>query len=1042
MRRFIFCFLLLLCAGAQSAPQFLDDEAEPLCDVAFSLHKGSAGQFELLFDHQDAKNGYVLTATPSNTSFSVVKNGVKRALSSAPIVWKAQNTVVLQRRPWLMRLLVDGRVVLTAFDASFNDGKIGANLASGWNWKDVRVQPVEPIRFDDDFTRAGREGDNSWQTASGKWELSASSAQVNARNANMSSNPFAFEASAPKMLALATTGRKFWDSYDARVAARPSSAGSIGIAVYVQDPKNYLAFVWDGNENSLSRRIVRVKDGVSTTIASASGAFLPRQWYEIGLRTSPGYVEALIDGAPVLRARDDSFGQGGIGLLAQNLEIAAFDDVRVRSYDFYRQNLAASNGAWTTNGAFRLTGRGDWNNYRLIAPIKSEASGVFGLVAGFRDSKNYTLFRAASTTSTAAFRGRQQIVRFQDGVAKILSDAPFSAIFKLNPRLTLSAQNGALSIAAGDEILAQSAQSGLTTGQTGVWNPAAFGSDTVLYFPPAPEPPKIAARMEDDAYMVGWASATGEWPPAAGENGLEFWNTGEFFGDASLEFPWRASYKGHIEIALRAARGKFASGAVLRGQSSDDLKSVKWTLSRDGKTLGGAQVAIPAAESAESPEALSFKIALQGPSVLLFAGDAPILSVLDTAAPAGNSLAVRSQGFRVRAERLRAQNTNRDDTAFSRAPTDFYAPQGNWSIFSRWPCYGDWSFFGGEGLSPVLWSKRTYGGDIVAEMYAHPQMILPKEPGYSHPGDLNVTLCGDGKNPSSGYNFVVAGWDNTRTKLLRGNQVLAEVSGPGAFFPNSINHNERWHRKWFYIRAEARRATVNGKNGVQLTLTLDDNPILTAFDPSPLPNWEKGGRVAFWTLDSTLMIARAKIEAHKMGLKSLPVGLLDTIPRPNVNAKAPQPVVLSDAATALVSPAKEGWKIQNPVSGGHFEVRLGDKPVEATPQTRLEIDASIPAGVHIDAYVLIDGALHTLEMTGNQKPDAMAPPLGQMTRAGTKWNFDVGAALQKQFPNQKTWKIEALTLGAKQGDVYRWAGFNGNSLGASYELRGWDWLGS
>jgi hypothetical protein len=404
-------------------------------------------------------------------------------------------------------------------------------------------------------------------------------------------------------------------------------------------------------------------------------------------------------------------------------------------------------------------------------------------------------------------------------------------------------------------------------------------------------------------------------------------------------------------------------------------------------------------------------------------------------------MAVRSQGFRVRAERLHAFSANRDDTTFTSAPVDFYSTGGQWNIFSRWPCYGDWSFFGGAGKAPVLWSKRTYSGDVVAEMYAHPQMILPKEPGYGHPGDLNISLAGDGKTPASGYSFVIAGWDNTRSKILRGSQPLAENRGEEAYFQETISNNMRWHRKWFYIRTEARRAVKNGKPGVELILTLDDTQILRAFDPNPLPNWERGGRVAFWTLDSTVMIARAKVEAEKMGLKTLPTGLLDSTPRPATANQGVTPVVLDEVASAYVTPSPKGWKVQNPTSGGIFEVKLGAKTLDVTPQSRLEIDAQIPQGVKIDAYIQQGDAISTIEMTGDQKPDAIALPLGKMTRNGDKWSFEIGAELQKRFPGQKNWKIDALSLGARHGDAYRWFGFDGNALGASYQLAGWRVVG-
>ncbi len=1074
MRRSLSLLLLLsFCysnSRAIAAPEFLDDEAEIACDVEFSLQKAATGRFALHFDTQNPKNGYIMEATPTGASFFALQNGQKRLLSSANLVWKAQNRVVLQRRPWVMRLLIDNRVALTAFDSTFQSGKIGSETlggapalatslpTAGWKWNDARVQPVENIRFDDDFTRADGSGDSAWQSASGKWALTASSTHVNARNATMSSNPFAFEASAPKSSALARAGRKFWDSYDARVAARPLGRGTIGIAAYVQDPQNYLAFTWSGVESAASRRLIRVKNGVTTTLASASGAFLPRAWSEIGIRTSPGGVEALLDGAPVLRASDDSFGRGQVGLIAQNLEAASFDDVRVRSAEIYRQNRALKDGSFVSRGAFSLTGRANMDNYRLLAPLQSAQSGAFGLVAGWKDAENYTLFRAASASSVdksgAAFRGRAQIVRFVKGAPQILGNEPLRLDLNRNPRLTLRAQEGILSVLDGEKTVVQAAQKGLTTGQAGLYNPQFFAPETVLYFSPPAEAPKVAARMEDDAYMVGWASATGEWPPTPGDNGLEFWNSGEFLGDANLEFPWRATYKGSFEIALRAEREKFNSGYILRGESTDDLTNVKWTLRRGEKVLTSAMASLdatykpsgstnstPSSTTGDAVDATAFKVVLDNGSITLFAAGAPILSTFDALPPAGRCMAVRSQGFRVRAERLRAVSSNRDDSTFTGAPTDFYSTSGRWSIFSRWPCYGDWSFFGGAGKNPTLWSKRTYGGDVVAEMYAHPQMSLPKEPGYTHPGDLNITLAGDGKNLSSGYSFVLAGWDNTRSRVMRGSKVIAENAGDEAFFHETITNNMKWHRTWFHIRAEARRAAKDGKNGVQLTLTLDDAVIVSAFDPNPLPQWEKGGRVAFWTLDSTIMIARAKVEAEYLGLKTLPAGLLDSTPPLATplaaNAKAPIPIVSGDDATAIVSAETEGWSVTDPASGGIFEVKLPLAKVEITPKTRLELDVQIPAGVKIDAYLQSEDALSTIELTGDQPNDPMAPSLGKMTKNGEKWGFDIGAALQKRFPSQKTWKIDALSLGARHGEAYRWVGFDGNALGSTYKLRGW-----
>ena len=1050
---------LIACAAPlHAAPQFLDDEAEPSTNVAWQMPRPTAAQ-SLVFDYKDAKNFYALELTPKDATFSRTVGGTKKTLNSAPVKWDAQNEIVLQRRPWLMQLVVDDQIALRGFDASFDKGKIGGAPDS---WGELRVQPLEPVLFDDDFTRAGGAGDDLWKTT-GKWALSASSEHISDKNANMSSNPFAFQVVSPGAESLATSGRWFWDSYDARVAVRPGGAGQIGVAAYVKDAKNYLAFRWSSEEGASARQLVRVTDGKTTVLASGKGAFLPKQWYKMGLRTSPGYVEAILDGVPVLRAANEALGQGGVGLWAKDMDAAEFDDVQVRSHDFLRTSFS-SNGAWErASGQWVLargvalgqdgkeadkqgllvTGAREWDGYRAHISAQPKAGGTLGYAVGVRDLKNYTLFEMSPDK-------KARIVRVQNGARKTLFEGAADLSEQTGKdgfaRFQIDARNGALRVKAGDQLIAQASAPGLTQGRfalmAGGADPVAF-KDAVIYFPPPPAPPSIATKMEDDAYMVGWASASGQWPPTPGPGGLEFWNTGEFFGDTTLDFPWRSTFIGKFEVAMRAGRGDFDSGYLLRAEAERDQKEIKWTLLRDGKTLKTATMPFSALPEIDKPEGDMLHLQLTGTGLMLLAGETPVLSYLDNKPPRGTALGVRSSGFRVRAEKLAATTANRDDYTFTEAPVDFYAPSGRWNVFSRWPCYGDWSFFGGTGRHPTLWSKRTYGGDVVAEFYAHPQMDLPKEPGYSHPGDLNVSLCGDGKNPASGYSFILAGDNNTVTKILRGNKVVAQTRDYQGF-GNTINHNMAWHRTWFYIRAEARAAAKNGASGVMVTLTLDNKKVLEYFDSNPLPLYDDGGRVAFWTLDSTMMIARAKIEAEKMGTRALPQGLMEAAyvdlgEAPKGGALAPVSVVENGVKTALVEVGQGSWTILNPVSGGIFAVDLNRAPLTATPTTKFSMNAAVPDDVKVDLYAMIDGQWHTIELSGGQKPDPMAPTLGELKRDGKLYSFDLGAALAKEFPGQKTWKIETLRLGAMQGNPYRWIGFDGNGMDSNYRIANLNW---
>lgn len=1073
----LLCFSILP-AWSQTNIQFQEDEAEENVNVSFNLKSAATGIFTLVFDYRDKDNFYALDCTSGKITLRSMIAGVPHKLAESPLQWKPQSSVVLKRRFWLMQVIVDKKVALTAYDVTLDSGKIGAVQGGGWNWSEPRIQPTESeLFFNDDFTREpGKSGD--WKTASGEWKLTSSSENISERNQEMSANPFSYQAIAKTTPALATSGRAFWDNYDAQISVRPAAQGTIGLAFYVQDPQNYLAFLWHSSEGGSARQLVKVENGQTKVLASASGAFLPRQWYRLSVRTSPDYVETFLDGQSVFRTRDNAFGQGGIGLYASQTS-ANFDDIRVRSYPYFRQDFnGPTGGAWTPSGGFWraadgvlnsaskpgdngatrmiLTGSPDWENYEVTVSGKAGPNGSNGLVVGFRDDKNYTVFRWAGKTSSLPFKGRAQLLRYVNGTAKILSDTPSPEDGKDGfLRVKMRFKAGAVTAFIGDEIVAQAADETLRNGRVGLWSQGATAvsfRDVVMFLPLEPDAPKVAAKFESDALMVGWASAAGEWPPLKTEKGLEFWNTGEFFGDASVEYAWKPSISGQgaVEWALRANDKDFASGFVLRAEGQDTLK---WTLSQNGKVLKQADTDLKALGTKDDDPA-RLRIDMEGRAILVTVGDVPVLSYLSDAqnAPAGTKLGVRSEKFTLAVRDLRATSANRDDYTFSEAPTDWYAPSGTWNIFSRWPCYSDWSFFGGKGQSPALWSKREYSQDTVVEMYVHPQMNLPKELGYSHPGDLDVTLFGDGKTVASGYSFVLAGWSNTKSAILKGSSVVAESETPKAIFQKTINQNAEFHRRWFYVRAEARHEQKDGQAGVRLRFFVDDQLLAEYFDASPLPAFKNGGRVAFWTSDSAMMIARAKIESEKPMMRALPAGLPDAAAntpfKPNGGIQ-PQAVLEDGQPSSAIEHQvnTDAWKIINPTGGGIFAISL-DRDLDGNAwrvdeRARFEADFDMAPESKVDLYFTIDGVRHVVELSGNQRPDASVQKLGTASLAAIastegSWrhlSFPLGEALKKLYPQKSTWAVKKIEIGALHGDEYRWQGFFGNPLGTSYLLK-------
>ncbi len=1065
------------------AYKFLEDESEPQFNLAFKATPAATGSLVLVFDYKDASNFYALELSAKTAVLKSTLNGVEHKLASGDIAISAGSTVTLQRRPWLMRVLIGDEAVLTAYDATLKEGRIGFLSSGKWSYAEPRVQPVEEtIYFNDDFTRqAGQSGE--WKILSGSWQITASSDRINTDNQDMSANPFSYEVKAGSTPVMAQTGRKFWDNYDAQASIRPNAQGTVGLAFYVQDANNYLAFLWSSKESGEARKLIKVENGRSTLLAKGEGAFLPRQWYRVAVRTSPGYVETFLDGTPVFRVRDDSLAQGGIGLIAQNTG-ANFDDVRVRSFPYFRQDFSGpTGGAWTPDGGFwradagilnsaskpgdggatRVLIAGDqaWNNYQITASGRAGENGAVGLLAGYRDAKNFLVYRWAGAKSTLPFKGRAQLLRYKDGKAQILCDTGVPATDKDGfLRATLRFASGALTVLNNGEIIAQAADESLQSGRPGLWAqgaPTVSFREVVMFLPTESDPPKVAPRFEGDSLMVGWASPSGEWPPRRSDTGLEFWNTGEFFGDATVEYIWRPGLNanGAWELSLRATDGDFASGTVVRVEGKDALKI---SVLQGGQVLKSGEVTLAQLKASDAnPPKL--KVELEGRAILVSTNNTPVLSFLpppNASTPTGTKIAARSTSFIIQARDLKAQSANRDDYTFSEAPTDWYSPQGTWSVFHRWPCYSDWSFFGGTGTAPIIWSKREYSEDTVVEFYTHPQMNLPKELGYSHPGDLNVTLCGDGKSLTSGYSFVLAGWFNTKSAILKGNAVVAQNdTAENATFDRAINVNSQFHRKWFYIRAEARRAKEGDKDGVRLKFFVDNRLMCEYFDPNPPKTFEAGGRTAFWTVNGAMMIARAKIESAHPQEKSLPPGLLDgadqdiSTPRSS-DGLAPQAVMMDGLPSARVERNSDAWKISNPNSGGTFAVQLrqGDQnTLRATRTTKLDFDLALSPEVKIDAYVTVDGARHLIEIAGGQRPDARAKKLGvailsagsgSTAENGASWKhvaFDLGEALHTMYPNASSWTIQKIEIGALHGDEYRWVGMFGNPLGASYFLK-------
>jgi hypothetical protein len=278
------------------------------------------------------------------------------------------------------------------------------------------------------------------------------------------------------------------------------------------------------------------------------------------------------------------------------------------------------------------------------------------------------------------------------------------------------------------------------------------------------------------------------------------------------------------------------SGYALQLETTDG-KNATARLLRQGRTVTTAE-AIPLA----SDQPLSVNVERRGQQLLIAIADKPLWRFLDRAPLTGRRVGYQAQGWRVDVGDAEVKTRQVYDYTFYRAPADWHVTAGTWEVASRWTCSPGWSWFGGWSRDlAAVWNKREFVGDVVVQMFVAPRM--DPQDNYQRVGNLCITLCGDGNDVHSGYNFVFAGNRNKVTALFRGKQVVHETTD--VLLPTPFHNGG--HRRWFNVTAE--------KIGNVVSLYVDNQLALRYTDPQPLA----GRRIALWTRDSGMMVARATI---------------------------------------------------------------------------------------------------------------------------------------------------------------------------------------
>lgn len=1057
--------------AAESEPTYTFVEGEGDAEFAFGVAIQAAGrwaseaQVRVAFNYQDAGNfNYVKQSSAGVTVVAVEKGQHRRVASSSGFDLSSLSSpllLALKRHSWRTSVVVNRQVVTTAYGLPFTGGKVGYWAAGNVKLESPRYQPMEALIMDDDFMRTA-EDPTLWTTLAGKWSTE-SVEEINGE-VSMSANPFSYEAGEGRV-SLAVTGHWFWDNYSFATSVRPGGQGAVGLCFYLDDAQNFLLFRWRSYEvaGDTAKELLLLKGGKPQRLAGAAGGFVPGAWYRLAVRVFDNAVEASIDGVVVLRARTFALGQGKVGLYAEKCK-AHFDDVSIRSCEDWDADFSDSKSAsWTSrpgswlvrsgelaasapsDRAIAFFGPANWQNYRVEVEVQLSRQGGVGVLLNSDGKDSGYLYRAALKGSAVPYEGRQQLVRLAKGREMVLAEG--AAAFYANQRTPLVAvsDHGVLRIQAQGNAPLEAADLQRLQGSVGlvVERGRASFSNLRLRFLEDPPQPQVAQRFAEDDLMRGWASPGGEWTLRNDEGTTVFSHRGEFFGNASLHFPASVVSEHGLRAIIAGDESNLDAGHALRVSS---LKPGQYVYSFEEE----GRVAAKGKFGAEAEKSLTFS--QRGGALFLMVDGQPVACVGAPKPAAGHRVGVQVLGGSVSPTQLSATCDHLRDYTFTTAPIGWRPQKGKWEVTTRWACKKDWSFFGGKGdENPTLWTKQPYFGDQVAEFYAALPMDLPHEPGYSHPSDINFTLCADGKDLSSGYSFIYAGWGNRWTRILRKDKVVAETNGVVLPYP-PISRNFAFHRRWFYVRIQ--------KQGNRVELSIDDRPVLSYTDPDPLP----GGHIACWSFNNGLMIARARIWYEKEG-EPLPdpVGPLlsdaassHAKPSPDRSAEGvfsdfekglgewnaeglpDPPLLLLDRGDGAPGRGRTSLKIVNTVTGGPFAVYAITTGFNVKQFPKLSFDYRIPSDVHVNLYVRMQGRYYAILLTGVDQPTTTARVLGKIEgiAADNRWHhaeLDLLALSRNALGVEAAPDVEQVALASPAGSYLR-CGFGGNLFGSSFHL--------
>ena len=863
----------------------LSHRVQPAFDLSFSVDAVAGGALRLVFGAVDYAEGSYLEIGPEGVFRGVRCDGVaagRTLVSRECFAGLARRRLMYQQREHRWNLLADGRIVTGG----------GVPPEVGWvisfaarpdcpvTVKEVGFRTVQAAYFTDDFMRTENDP-TSWDEMSGEWRLNT------IRNPLLSANAFYYSGRGVEdkeggkgVNAVALAGEHFWGDVEVKVACRPGAGGAVGVYLCYRGPTDYALFRWTANDSERPvRQLILREGGVERVLAESEGGYVGGQWHQVSVLVGAGWARVRVDGERVFLARAAGLTQGRIGLYVEGKEYASFDDVAVMSRP--ARYLAADGtyaGGWIMAGGewaqvapaewdmaawgggmavsaqerARLLWEGDgWSRTALSARLGAWRKGTLGLLFRYADERNYYCVRWRKASTPVL-----EVCRVWRGEMTVLATRTMAEDGRQH-LLGVVNEEGAIGVTVDGRRVLEVADFAFLDGRLGLYAEQVEGgcfSEVVCEELPKRKPlgeRTATAFAAEPAEMQSWAGAGSDWRAVTYSEGvpetvLLWWHQAEFRGDTRLDL--------RLQEPLAAAAGV---GLLLDGDGKDVLRGYLVRLRRvepaegvDGQVVAELLVAGEVVGEkpllwGAGPRVLSVR--RQGETVSVFLSDQLLFSLPSASARGGNRIGWYANKLKLTCEDVDVYSENLVNYSFQTAPTDWRSGGGIWEVSNKWQCDPRWSFFSGRKLGgpAVIWFRRPLEGDFTIDGYIGNKMDRERGNLYEYARDMNISVCADGYDLTSGYSFLFGGHNNNRTSFYR-KRVEQETS-------QMVINQRGLHRKWYHFRVS--------RVGGEVTVLVDGVQVFRKVDEEPLAD----GRLAVWTYDNGIMLGRVRISADGIG---------------------------------------------------------------------------------------------------------------------------------------------------------------------------------